>query len=76
MGLVSYFVDVVKQTHEGRHDYSELLCRIKVHGRSKAVETAEETDWYMTNVAKQNVAVFFYKEERAPSLESFTKVSI
>ena len=74
--MIKYFIDVVIESHKGRHDFQELIERIEVHGTQKAAETAGEVDWYMTNVAKIEAAVFFYKAEKAPALSTFHKVSI
>lgn len=67
MNLVKYVVDVVVESNEGKKDFQELLQRIEVFGRSKAVETLEEADWYMTNVAKKEASVFMYRAEKAPT---------
>ena len=67
MSLVKYVVDVVVESNEGRKDFQELLQRIEVFGRSKAVDTLHEADWYMANVAKKEASVFLYRAEKAPT---------
>lgn len=74
--MIKYIIDVVVESHKGRHDFKELIERIEVNGKLNAVEIAGEVDWYMANVAKIESAVFFYRADKAPELNTFAKVSI
>ena len=76
MSLIKYVVDVVVESNEGKKDFQELLQRIEVFGRSKAIDTFHEADWYMTNVAKTQASVFMYKAEKAPALQVGKRVQV
>lgn len=65
-----YVIDVVLETNEGRKDYQELLNRVEVVGRFRAVELRDEIDYFFTRVkGRDDVTVFMYKEGNAPDLE-------
>lgn len=65
-----YVVDAVLETNEGRKDFQELLNRIEVAGRHKAVQLRDEIDFYFARIkGRSDVTVFMYKEENAPNLQ-------
>ena len=64
-----YVIDAVLESNEGRKDYQELLNRVEVTGRFKAVEMRDEIDYFFTRVkGRDDVTVFMYKEGSAPDL--------
>lgn len=67
--MIKYIVDAVVETNEGRKDFQELLSRVEVKGRNKAVELRDEIDYYFARIiGRDDVSVFFYKEGNEPDL--------
>ena len=77
MNTVKYIVDAVIESNEGRKDFQELLSRIEVNGRNKAVELRNEIDYFFTRLKnRDDVSVFFYKEGDQPNLELNRKIVV
>ena len=69
MNVQKYIIDAVIETNEGRKDFQELVARFYANGKHKAVEMRDEIDYYFARKqGRDDISVFFYKEENAPDL--------
>lgn len=67
--MKTYVVDAVIETNEGRKDFQELISRVEVKGKHKAIEMRNDVDFFFTRVkGRDDVSVFSYPKENAPDL--------